>query len=302
MRPLKGLIIYIIAVFIGSAILAPIFYELVSIGATKYNLLQPLAGKGFHRYLTRSMMGIAIIGLIPLFRSFGVRSLKELGLPSFKENRKNLLYGFLFGFFTLLIPVVIAICFGAANLNLNHSLIDIIKHIINATLSAIIVAVLEEVLFRGGILGALKKIYGWGIAIVISSAIYSIVHFFQRLDSLSDIHWYSGFVGLAMMMRGFADFNSLIPGFLNLFIAGAILGLFYKYTGNIYLSIGTHCGWIFWLKSYKFFAVIESQSNKWIFGSEKMIDGWVAFLILLAGIIAVARIGRSNSQVTDVQS
>ncbi|MGC8829798.1 MAG: CPBP family intramembrane glutamic endopeptidase [Verrucomicrobiia bacterium] len=301
MRPLKGLIIYIIAVFVGSAILAPIFYELVKFVATKIDLFQPLVGKGFHRYLTRCMMGIAIIGLIPLFRSFGVKSLKELGLPPLKENWRKILYGFFFGFFTLLVPVIIAIGSGAANLNLNHSLTGILKHIINATLSAIMVAVLEEVLFRGGILGALRKIYDWNAAIVVSSVIYSIVHFFQRLDNISDIHWYSGFVGLAMMARGFADFNTLIPGFLNLFVAGAILGLFYKFTGNIYVSIGTHCGWIFWLKSYKFFAIIQFQSNKWIFGSEKIIDGWAAFFTLLVAICVVVWVGRSKSKAPDVQ-
>ncbi len=187
-----------------------------------------------------------------------------------------------------MLPVAVAIIGGAAQFNIGKGGGEIFGHLVNAILSAAIVALLEEVLFRGGVLGMLRKIYGWNAAIVISSALYSIVHFFSKIESLPQIHWYSGFIALGMMLRGFTDFNSLIPGFLNLFLAGAILGLFYKRTGNIYYSIGVHAGWIFWLKTYKFFAVFSPQSNQWFFGTSKLIDGWVAFFALslaFAGVV-----------------
>lgn len=302
MRPLRNLIIYFFAVFIGSAVLAPLIYELVNFTSTRIEFFQPLANKGFHRYLTRCMMAIGIIGLIPLFRSFNVKNLAGIGLPSIRENWKKPVYGFLFGFFTLLIPVAIALGSGSVGVNLSRPEREILRHIINAAFSATVVAILEEILFRGGILGALKKVYGWNKAILISSAVYSIVHFFQKLDNFPDVHWYSGFVALGMMLRGFVDFNSLIPGFLNLFIAGALLGLFYKITGNIYFSIGVHCGWIFWLKSYKFFAIFDRQYSRQLFGSDKLIDGWMTFIVLFLVIIAVLKIKKMHSKVPDVQS
>jgi len=301
MRPLRNLFIYLLVVFIGGAILAPLVYNFVQIGANHIDFLSPIAGKQFRRYLTRCMMVIAIIGLIPLFKSFGMNSLKNLGLPSIKENKSRFLYGFLFGFITLLIPIVLAYWFGAIKFDSTKSAGEIFKHLFNAILSAIVVGILEETLFRGGILGALKKVYGWITAILISSAIYSIVHFFSRVESPSSVEWYSGFVTLAMMMRGFIEFNTLIPGFFNLFMVGTILGLFYKLTGNIYFSIGTHAGWVFWLKTYKFFAVFNPDANQWFFGSSKLIDGWIVFFILLLSFISILKSKKLNLKVFDVQ-
>lgn len=301
MRPLRNLFIYLLVVFIGGAILAPLIYNLVQIAANHIEFLSPLAGKEFRRYLTRCMMVIAIIGLFPLFKSFGMKNLKELGLPSIKENRHRFIYGFLFGFITLLIPVILAYGFGAIKINTAKGSSEIVKHFFNAIISAIVVGILEETLFRGGILGAIKKVYGWIPAILISSAIYSIVHFFSRVESPSSVQWYSGFVTLVMMLRGFIEFNTLVPGFFNLFMVGTILGLFYKLTGNIYFSIGTHAGWVFWLKTYKFFAVFNPDANQWFFGSSKLIDGWIVFFILLLSFISILKSKKLNLKVFDVQ-
>ncbi|HON07787.1 MAG TPA: CPBP family intramembrane metalloprotease [Verrucomicrobiota bacterium] len=281
--------------------MAPLIYNLVQIAANHIEFLSPLAGKEFRRYLTRCMMVIAIIGLFPLFKSFGMKNLKELGLPSVKENKHRFLYGFLFGFITLLIPVILAYGFGAIKINSAKGSSEIVKHLFNAIISAIVVGVIEETLFRGGILGAIKKIYGWTTAILISSAIYSIVHFFSRVESPSSVQWYSGFVTLVMMLRGFIEFNTLVPGFFNLFMVGTILGLFYKLTGNIYFSIGTHAGWVFWLKTYKFFAVFNPDANQWFFGSSKLIDGWIVFFILLLSFISILKAKKLNLKVFDVQ-
>jgi membrane protease YdiL (CAAX protease family) len=84
-------------------------------------------------------------------------------------------------------------------------------------------------------------------------------------------------------------------------MVGAILGLFYKLTGNIYFSIGTHAGWVFWLKSYKFFAIFNPDANQWFFGSSKLIDGWVVFFILLLSVIGILKAKKLNLKVFDVK-
>ncbi len=90
MSPLRNLIIYLLAIFAGSAIIAPVIYQFVQFASEYVSLLKPFAGKGFHRYLTRCMLVIAIAGLFPLFRASGVKSLTELGLPSVKQNSRNI--------------------------------------------------------------------------------------------------------------------------------------------------------------------------------------------------------------------
>jgi len=141
--------------------------------------------------------------------------------------------------------------------------------------------VLEEILFRGAIFGALRKTCRWPAALAISSAIYAIVHFFSKPQSPAEIHWTSGLALLAAMLRGFADVEQVVPAFFNLALAGALLALAYQRTGNLYFSIGLHAGWIFWLKSYGFLTREAAGVNPWFWGTNRLIDGWSALLVLM---------------------
>ena len=49
---------------------------------------------------------------------------------------------------------------------------------------------------------------------------------------------------------------------------------------ELHVSIGIHSGWIFWLKSYGFLTQEKPDANTWIWGSGKLIDGWIALLVL----------------------
>jgi hypothetical protein len=112
------------------------------------------------------------------------------------------------------------------------------------------VATLEEILFRGGIFGGLRRMFIWPLALMASSMVYALVHFLQRTEWTGAVAWNSGLILLPRMLGGFADFYALVPGFFSLTLAGILLGLAYQRTGNLYFSIGLHAGWIFWLKAY----------------------------------------------------
>ena len=60
-----------------------------------------LAHSGFHRYVSRSIEGLAVLGLWPLLRSLGANSWRELGLVSPKGHGKELGGGFALGFVSL---------------------------------------------------------------------------------------------------------------------------------------------------------------------------------------------------------
>jgi membrane protease YdiL (CAAX protease family) len=141
---------------------------------------------------------------------------------------------------------------------------------------------LEEILFRGGIFGALRKNMPWKAALVISSSIYALVHFLGSPRDNGPIVWYSGLALLPGMLDGFFHINQLIPGFFNLTLAGSLLALAYHRTGNLYFSIGLHSGWIFWLKSNGVLTREVPGANAWLWGGNKLIDGWFALLVLSA--------------------
>src|SRR6266481_4966939 len=285
MRPLPALGIYIIIVFLGGALVAPWLYWLTQSFAQAF---PHLANSPFHRFVNRSLLGLALIGLWPLLHCLGARSWRDLGLGDPTGQGKRLCAGFALGFSSLAIVALTALGTGARVLTENHT--QIARNILGAALTAAVVAVLEETLFRGAFFGTLRKVVYWGWALVISSMIYALVHFMESARLTGPVLWYSGFELLPRMLRGLGNWQQLVPGFFNLTLAGSLLALAYQHTGNLFFSIGLHAGWIFWLKSYGFLTRDIAATNSWFWGTGKLIDGWLALLVLAATLAAMLRL------------
>ena len=122
---------------------------------------------------------------------------------------------------------------------------------------------------------------------MVSSALYGIVHFFERPQNPSTVEWFSGLLILGQMLRGFADWQALLPGLLNLAIIGVILCIAFERSGTLFFPFGIHAGLIFSLKSSMFVTEASPSANLWVWGTDKVVDGWMAFgvlLLLLAGV------------------
>jgi len=277
MRPFRALVIYLAVVFVGGALLAPWLYWLAQSCA---HSIPRIAGAPFHRYVDRSLLMLALARLWPLMRSLGATSLREVGLIPPYGQFKFFSGGLLLGFFSLAVVAGMAIGFGDRLFVQPWAAHQIVGTIFGAIGAAAMVAPLEEILFRGGVFGGLRRIIYWPLALLVSSAIYALVHFLQHAELTGVVAWNSGLVLLPQMLRGFADFHALVPGFFNLALAGVLLGLAYQRTGNLYFSIGLHAGWIFWLKTYGVFTADSPRAAIWFWGTGKMIDGWLAFFVL----------------------
>jgi uncharacterized protein len=287
MRPLRTLIIYLAVVFIGGALLAPWLYWLAQHFAQEF---PKIAGSSFHRYVNRALLGLALIGLWPFFKSLGATSFREVGLVNPIGQGGKLGGGFLLGFLSLATLAGLAIAAGARHFNENLAGARLGEKLFGAGLTAIVVAVLEEILFRGGLFGSLKKVFHWVFALAVSSAVYAIVHFMESAREPAVVTWYSGLEILPQMLRGFANWQAVIPGFFNLALAGALLALAYQRTGNLYFSIGLHAGWIFWLKSYGFLTATTKGADTWWWGTSKMINGWLALPVLATTLFVFMRV------------
>ena len=282
MRPLRALVIYIAVVFIGGALLAPWLYRL----AHSFEHLTPqIANAPFHRFLDRSFLIFALAGLWPVLRSLGVTSCRDIGIVPPYGQSKKLLGGLLLGFFSLAAVAGIAIGFGGRGMVQDLLAHKVVEIVFGAIGTAVVVATLEEILFRGGIFGGLRRVLYWPFALLISSLIYALVHFLQSAESGGPIGWSSGLALLPRVLGGFADFHTLVPGFFSLTLAGVLLGLAYQRTGNLYFSIGVHAGWIFCLQIYGQLTVQAPQTATWFWGTGKMTDGWLAFFALAATLV-----------------
>jgi membrane protease YdiL (CAAX protease family) len=290
MRPIRSLLIYFAVVFLGGALLAPWLYWLAQWAGGHWPMLSGLAAKPFHRFLDRSMLGLALLCLWPLLRCGGARSWADLGFARQPRPLSQILRGFALGWASLAAVALLAVGCGARAFILTHSATEIFRHLINATLTAAVVAVLEELIFRGALFGLLRQAMPWPAAIVVSSAVYSAVHFIKTGETALPVKWYSG---LALLWALLAHPPPLIPAFFTLFVAGSILALSYQRTRALYFSIGLHAGWIFWLKAYGFLSRPSAGlSSFW--GSDNLIDGWLSCIVLVILFVLIVRQRRHN--------
>ena len=142
-----------------------------------------------------------------------------------------------------------------------------------AAVTALVVAFLEELLFRGALFGGLRRAWSMPAALLVSSLIYAILHFPHRTEVLTEVTWYTGFLVLPQMLRGYVDLQHIMPGFLFLTAAGMIFGLAYYRTGTLYASMGLHAGAIVVIKLYgsihqaerrRSVAVGHRQAHRWL--------------------------------------
>lgn len=284
MRPLRALVIYIVAVFIGGALLAPPLYWLVQYFAHSF---PRLAAAPFHRYVNRALLGIALVGLWPLVKNLGFASPREIGLVKPRGQLKKLGAGFLLGLVSLAVIGGLAFALHARQLNPKLTDANLAHNLLSAVGTAIIVAVLEEILFRGALFGALRKAFHWIFALVISSMVYAILHYFESADMAGQVTWLSGLKLLPLMLQNLGNLHAAIPGFFNLTLAGVLLGWAYQRTGNLYFSIGLHGGWIFWIKAYDAVTRLAPGANAWWWGSGRMaiVNGWIALPVLVLTLL-----------------
>ena len=305
MRALRTLIIYIAVVFLGGALLAPWVYWLVQSIAHSFpqvwnEFFPKIAGAPFYRYVNRALLGLALIGLWPFLKNFGATSASDLGLVNPAGQGRKIGGGFLLGFGSLAMVAGLAIVSGARHFNGAFSGKILTEKLLGVVATAVIVALLEEILFRGGLFGALKKVFHWKFALAVNSVVYALVHFMESAREPAVVTWYSGLAILPQMLRGFTDWHAVIPGFFNLTLAGAILALAYQRTGNLYFSIGLHAGWIFWLKAYGILTVAAPRMNTWCWGQGKLavVNGWIALPVLAATLFIFARLSGAKQNPT----
>jgi uncharacterized protein len=283
-RPIRSLLIYFAVVFLGGALLAPWLYWLAQWQASHASGFYDLAANPFHRFLDRSLLGLALLCLWPLLRGSGLRSWPDSGFARQGGLAGQILRGFALGWVSLAAVAALALCCGASAFIQTHSTAEVLRHLLNATWSAVVVALLEELVFRGALFGILRQAMPWPAAMIASSAVYSAVHFIRSAETAMPVQWNSG---LAILWGMLSHPPPLIPAFLTLLVAGSILALCYQRSGALYFSIGLHAGWIFWLKSYRFL-FHQSGAHPSFWGTDELIDGWLAFLVLAIIFVLLA--------------
>jgi membrane protease YdiL (CAAX protease family) len=292
-RPARALAVYLVIVFIGGALLAPWLYWAVQALAEPIPALEKLTRMKFARYLNRALLITALAGLPFFIHAAGVRSWRDVGVPPGLIRWRRFAAGFGLGFASLAAVCTIAVLAGGRLLKARTPG-ELAGQVLGVLATALIVAVIEELLFRGAIFGSLRRGMRWPAALAISSGIYAVTHFMERASSPARVDWLSGIRVLPTTLAGMTEVRSLVPAVLSLALAGVILALAYQWTGDLSASIGIHAGWIFWLKFYGFATRRAPEADPWFWGTGKVVDGWMAFVALVIVLVLLIRLGSGH--------
>jgi len=244
-----------------------------------HGILPSLARFDFESYFHRALLFAALVLLWPLLRALKVRDRGDLGLEKNPRAGLDVAIGFM-------IAAVPLLCCGAALIALHfyslrhaflwHKLPEVL-------FAASVVPILEELLFRGFFLGVLLRSFSRVSALLLTSALFAVVHFLKapELTTPNDtVSWVSGFASIANSFSQFRDPLLVAAGFLTLFIIGCILADARLQTRSLWLAIGLHSGWIFANGTFSRAARRAAFALPWI--GKDLLVGIVPLIIALA--------------------
>lgn len=286
---------YAVAVVLLSALAAPWAYLLAQWLGTNIHAAAWLARQPFRRIFDRCVLVTALAGLLPLLRAADIRSCAALGYVRADHWWRHALLGFFLGIVSFLVAGLLLMALGARTWKEGIEGSTLISSMAKFTVTAIVVALIEETLFRGGLQGVLQRRGRVPLAIAITSAVYSIIHFLKPQTAsiaASAITWLSGFQYLGQVLGKSFIQPGVAAGFVTLWLAGCVLGLAFAETKGLYLSMGLHAGWVLTLKSYSFCTapVIMTEPAWWI-GNDLITSPaiWPVLVVLFFGVLWLCR-------------
>jgi len=242
--PLGKIFLYLLALLLSGALAAPQAWHLIQL--LPPDLLHGLAGQvqgmPFHRYLSRSLQVSAIILLFPLLRSLRIRSLGEFGLIRNPRPWRDLGIGIASGLLCMVLLLPILLLSGAFVAN-EGWFSGMLRSLPGILATAVAVSLLEEFLFRGVLLGFLRRVTIPPVAVTVSAILFAAVHFLNLPHGSGPalpVHWWSGLAALAQAGSALPSLPVLTLAFTTLFTAGLILGWLTLRTGSLHAAIGLH--------------------------------------------------------------
>lgn len=316
---------YIVGSFILAALISAPLYEMgkgfadVALNKDTADELKWLAQKAedaeFTRYFKRALMLAAVILLFPLIYALRLRSdPRKLGntpwsiylppeaiAPAYGQPLQKprwgilqLLTGFLLTSGLFLIMVWFLFYLNWFNWTAPPTKDAVLAASKKAITPAFFASLIEEILFRGALLGIFLRAFRPSIAIISLSFLFAAVHFLQppsgaQVTDPTSIK--AGFEMLRLIGERFLQPQLVLYEFVALFIVGLILAYSRFGTASLWLPIGLHAGWVFSLKMFNRLAERRSDLPKEydLYMGHKMTEGLMPLgtLVITAGIIAI---------------
>lgn len=248
--------------------------------------LDPVFDLEYRRYLNYATLisGLIISGLyLKLYKLFSYQAFGYSGKP--QAFFKNMLNGFMYGVTIMLMIELILCLLGIHEFDATRDLTikAISLLLLKGFVAGLLIALLEESIFRGGLFSGLYKQTGAVITVFFSSLVYAAVHFvrYREVPTGTDIGWFTGLEMLPYAFRRFYEW-SIADYFLTLFIFGVLLGLLRLKHRNIAACIGVHAGIVMLIKVANYFTNrTHNNDYNYLVSQYNSTFGWISFSVIL---------------------
>jgi membrane protease YdiL (CAAX protease family) len=266
---------YFAATILFGAISAPLLFWAAQALAA-HGIFSALSTFDFESFFHRALMLGALLFLWPFLRWLRIKSARDLGLERNRHWGRDLAVGFLLS----ALPVICCEIFLVLRDVYSMRTLSAWAALGPVVLTAAVVPLLEEALFRGLFLGVLLRGFRPWPAITLSAAIFSIVHFLKAPDqTTTSVQWNSGFVSLAHSFDQFGEPMLVLAGFTTLFVIGLVLAHARLRTQSLWLPIGLHSGWILASSAFSKIARREIVALPWL--GKNLLIGLVPLAVCL---------------------
>ena len=249
MKELGKFILYLVAVLVSGALLAPLLWELGQWVAVTGDI-RWLKKIRFPTYFNRGVLISALVFLYPFIRSLGLSSWRELGITPHPHRRAHALGGAALGMIGLGAAAGCLLWLAQSQLRIHFKW----SNVALGLSTAVAVALIEEIFFRGVLYGVMRRHLAWGKALAMLSVVFAALHFLKPHPSLKrfaeEVTWSSGFTGIPKLFWQFGEPALWVGGFLTLVMVGWILGYVTEKTNSLWMAIGLHGGWVFALRVF----------------------------------------------------
>ncbi len=160
-----------------------------------------------------------------------------------------------------------------------------------AVVTALLVGLVEETALRGYLLGGLAREMPRVAAVLLSSALYSVLHF-MRAEVPVQVGRTSPGIGLEALLAHLGPLAdpAVLGPFVGLSLVGVVLGYVYLWSRSLPLAIGVHAGWVLLIR-LDGLVFLEPLGQRGVYGKDGVlagVGGWLFLLLLLAAFRPLA--------------
>ena len=288
LRFLPAFAVYVVAVVVVGALLAWPMWQLLG--------LFGVAQESFSKLVLRSVQLTALLGTWPLGRWLGLDVREAFCLRRGAGFGRELWNGVLLGSAGMAVLAVLLLALGirVPDPSAEVGALRIVLFFLVAGVGALLLSLVEEAWFRGGLHGAARVFIGVIGAALLTSTLFALVHYARADDAIpaAAVRWWSGLEVMRHAFDRLHERERVVDSLVALGLLGVMLVALRERSGRLALPIGVHAGSVIVVRLLREYTVVDrDEPLAWLVGTYDGVMGWLAaaWLCVLVAVILGSR-------------